>query len=389
MTVPFPHQVTPETALSIAGLTYYLKASLEQDPQLQQVWLIGEVSSANNHRSGLYFTLSDTTENASLNCVVWRNRMSQIEEIPEVGQQVFVKGNINLYAPKGDYKFIVDAVLPAGEGLQNLRYLQLRSRLEAEGLFDRSRKRVLPKFPKTIAVLTAPTAAAWGDIQRSIKQRYPQIKILLSPSLVQGDNAPPSIVEAIDRVEIDGRAEVLIIARGGGAVEDLACFNDERVIRAIADCSIPVITGIGHERDESLADLVADVCAHTPTKAAEIVVPDCKLLYREHRQRLTALIDAVESHFAEESDRLLSLKRRLKRLPTTSRSLDKAAVKCQMLREKLGAIDPKAVLGRGYAAVLNAEGKTVTSSNSVAVDGELIVRLAEGKIKVKVMEILE
>ena len=172
-------------------------------------------------------------------------------------------------------------------------------------------------------------------------------------------------------------------------MEDLACFNDERIVRAIADCPIPVITGIGHERDESLADLVADVCAHTPTKAAEIVVPDYNLLYREHRERLTALIDAVESHFVGESDRLLSLKKRLKLLPKTSRSLNKAEGKCQRLRDKLEAINPKAVLSRGYAAVLNAEGKAVTSSNSVAVDGELIIQLAEGKIKVKVTEVLE
>ena len=389
MTVPFPHQLTPETAISIAGLTYYLKATLEQDPQLQQVWLIGEVSSANNHKTGLYFTLSDPTEKASLNCAVWRSRLPQIEHIPEVGEQVFVKGNISVYAPRGDYKLIVDAVLPAGEGLQNLRYLQLRSRLEAEGLFDLERKRVLPKFPQTIAVITAPTAAAWGDIQRSIKQRYPQIKILFSPSLVQGENAPPSILNAIEKVESDGRAEVLIIARGGGAVEDLACFNDERIVRAIANCSIPVITGIGHERDESLADLVADVCAHTPTKAAEIVVPDYHQLYREHRQRLTALIDGVESCFVGESDRLLSLKNRLKNLPKTSRSLNNAAVKCQRLQDKLEAINPKAVLSRGYAAVLDGEGKAVTSSNSVAVDGELIIQLAEGKIRVKVTEVLE
>lgn len=387
MTAEFSRKIMPETAISVAGITSYIKVLLEENEQLQQVWITGEVSSVKNHSSGLFFTLSEF--GAAINCVIWKSRLNGIEYLPELGEQIFVKGDISLYAKRGDYKIKVDEVLPAGEGLENLRYLQLRSRLEAEGLFDPKIKRPLPKFPQAIAVVSSDTAAAWGDIQRSIKQRFPQIKIIFSPSLVQGEYAPDSIVKAIEKVNRDGRAEVLIIARGGGAVEDLACFNDERVVRAIANCSIPVITGIGHERDETLADLVADFRAHTPTKAAEIVVPDGNLLYREHRQRMRALIDAIETRFNRESERLRSLKQQLKRLPKTSRSLDKAAGKCQLLREKLGAIDPNAVLARGYAVVSNSAGNVIRDSREVVEGEELIIRLGEGKVKVKVTEVLE
>ena len=276
-----------------------------------------------------------------------------------------------------------------GEGIQNLRYLQLRSRLEVEGLFDQKNKRNLPKFPQTIAVVTSDTAAAWGDIQRTIKQRYPLVKILLSPTLVQGEFAPLAIVEAIKKVELDGRAEVIILARGGGAVEDLSCFNDERVVRVIADCKISIITGIGHQRDETLADLVADYSAHTPTAAAEKVVPDQNKLYDEHCQRVERVIDALRTRFNEEKANLKSLKNRLKNVPQTSKTLEKAIFQCQMLKQKLAALDPKSVLSRGYAVVQKTDGKLVNSTADLREDQELMIQLNSGKVKVKVMDIFE
>ena len=193
--------------------------------------------------------------------------------MPAVGEQIIVLGSIRLYPARGEYQLSVWQAIPAGVGLQALRFQQLKNRLTAEGLFDDERKQPLPTHPQTIAVVTSPTAAAWGDIQKTLKSRYPGLQVLFSPATVQGEQAPNSIAKAIQRVEKDGRAEVLILGRGGGAVEELACFNDERVVRAIAECSIPIITGIGHQRDESLADLAADASVHTPTAAAEIVVP--------------------------------------------------------------------------------------------------------------------
>ncbi|NEQ39249.1 MAG: exodeoxyribonuclease VII large subunit [Okeania sp. SIO3I5] len=389
MTANIPNQFIERSPLSVAGITFYIKDILEEDYQLQQISVMGEVSSAKLNSGNLYFTLSEPDNSASIPCAIWRSTLKNIDHQPEKGEQIIVTGRISLYPPRGDYKLIVNTVFLAGEGIQNIRYLQLRSRLEAEGLFDQENKQIIPEFPQTIAVVTSNTAAAWGDIQRTIKQRFPFVKILLSPTLVQGEFAPPAIVEAIKKVELDGRAEVIILARGGGAVEDLSCFNDERVIRVIADCKIPIITGIGHQRDETLADLVADYSAHTPTAAAEKVVPDQNQLYAEHSQRVERIIDALRARFDEEKANLKSLKNRLKNIPQTSRTLDKATFKCQMLRQKLAAIDPKAVLSRGYAVVQKNDGKLVNSTSDLTTDQELIIQLNHGKVKVKIMDILE
>ncbi|MGC1307104.1 MAG: exodeoxyribonuclease VII large subunit, partial [Phormidesmis sp.] len=221
-----------DLAVGVAGLTDYLKLLLEEDPQLRKIWVVGEVSSARNHRQGCFFTLQEPDGSAAVNCVVWRSQLPKLSALPEVGEQVTVLGQIRLYPKRGSYQLTVWQVLPAGEGLQALRYRQLRSRLAAEGLFDLARKRPLPAYPQTLAVVTSPQAAAWGDIQRTLLQRNPNIRVLLSPATVQGQQAPAAIAKAITRVSQDGRADILLIARGGGASEDLACFDDERVVWA-------------------------------------------------------------------------------------------------------------------------------------------------------------
>ncbi|MGB7378340.1 MAG: exodeoxyribonuclease VII large subunit, partial [Rivularia sp. (in: cyanobacteria)] len=283
----------PDSALSIAGLTDYIQLLLEEDSILRQVWVTGEVSSANNHRAGLFFTLKDTDGDASIKCITWKSQIPRLAQVPTVGEQIIVLGSIRLYPARGEYQLSVWQAIPAGVGLQALRFQQLKNRLTAEGLFDEERKQPLPTHPQIIAVVTSPTAAAWGDIRKTLNSRYPGLHILFSPATVQGEQAPNSIAKAIQRVEKDGRAEVLILGRGGGAVEELACFNDERVVRAIAECSIPIITGIGHQRDESLADLAADESVHTPTAAAEIVVPSLDDLYNQHCDRVAVLSEVV------------------------------------------------------------------------------------------------
>lgn len=384
-----PEQFIEKPPISVAGITFYIKEILEQDYQLQQISVIGEVSSTNLNSGSLYFTLSESDNSASIPCAIWRNTLQNIHHQPQKGEQIIVTGTISFYLPRGNYKLIVNTVYLAGEGIQNLRYLQLRSRLKAEGLFDQKNKRTLPKFPKTLAVVTSDNAAAWGDIKRTIKQRYPLVKILLSPTLVQGEFAPITIVEAIQRVELDGRAEVIILARGGGAIEDLSCFNDERVIRVIADCKIPIITGIGHQRDETLTDLVADYSAHTPTAAAEKVVPNQNQLYDEYYQIVARIIDALRTRLNEEKANLKSLKNRLKNIPQTSITLDKAIVKYQILKQKLTALNPRAVLSRGYAVVQKTDGKLVNSTTDLSKDQELIIQLNSGKVKVKIMDLFE
>jgi exodeoxyribonuclease VII large subunit len=377
-----------DTALSVAGLTAYVQDRLEGDRHLQQIWVIGEVSSLHDHPRGLFFTLSDPQGEAAIQCVVWNAQRSRLVGEPQRGEQFLVLGSLRLYAKRGEYKLTVFQVLAAGEGLQALRYQQLRSRLQAEGLFDLARKRSLPPHPQTIAVVTSESAAAWGDIQRTLSQRYPGLQVLLSPATVQGNQAANSIVLAIERVNRDGRAEVLILARGGGAVEDLSCFNDERVVRAIADSPIPVITGIGHQRDESLADLVADWSAHTPTAAAEIAVPDYRQLQAAHQQRIEALIGSLQGRLDREAERLAHLKTRLQRFPSTSRQLLQATARCQLLRQKLIALDPQAVLQRGYAVVRQADQTIVRSTEPLVPDQVLTVQLGRGVLSVKIMEIL-
>ncbi len=374
------------SVVSVSGLTAYIQAVLQEDPNLRQIWTIGEVSSSRHHPSGIFFTLQD--EGASIRCVTWNSQRAKLVQQPVTGEKLLVLGSIRLYPQRGEYQLTVWQALPAGEGLQALRYRQLRSRLEAEGLFDPEKKRPLPVHPQTIAVVTSPQAAAWGDIQRTLSQRYPGLRVLLSPATVQGQQAPSSIVHAIQRVEADGRAEVLILARGGGATEDLVCFDDERVVRAIADCSIPVITGIGHQRDRSLADLAADICAHTPTAAAEIAVPNFRVLEAEHRQRMTGLYRAVTQQWAEARENLALMRSRLLQLPQTSRSLQKADQTCDLLRQKLAALDPNAVLKRGYAIAKTEDGAILRSTADLSLDRGLIIQLGEGQIKVKITEIL-
>jgi exodeoxyribonuclease VII large subunit len=394
--------------ISIDQLTDYIEQALLYTPELQQVWVNGEVSSASVHPSGIYFTLKDRIGKASVPAVVWKSQIPALEIRPQPGMQVLAFGKISVYAPHGKYQFQVQQVLPLGEGLQALKLQRLKQRLAAEGLFDRDRKQLLPVHPRTIAVVTSATAAAWGDIQRVLRSRYPGMLVLLSPATVQGEAAPQSIERAIDRVTIDGRAEVLILARGGGAIEDLSCFNSEVVVRAIAECPIPVVTGIGHERDESLADLAADVCAATPTTAAAIVIPDLEDLLDEHLERIDRVKAAMQRvlidrqhqlnqlrircdrikpdrQLAHEQVRLKQLQQRLRRAIATK--LEFAQQEQLRLRERCQALDPQLVLQRGYALVRQNSGEIVRDSNCLAIGTELSIQFGQGQAKVTVVEI--
>ncbi|MDV3001506.1 MAG: Exodeoxyribonuclease 7 large subunit [Chroococcopsis gigantea SAG 12.99] len=379
-----------EGALSVVGLTQYIGSLLEEDRYLKKVVVTGEVSSISPTAKGLFFTLADPDDRASIKCVIWYSNRTKIAQLPGRGEQVIVTGALRLYPKRGEYQLTVSQCVPTGDGLQALRLEQLRNRLRSEGLFDGARKRPLPHHPTTIAVVSSPGAAAWGDIQRTLLQRYPGLKVLFSPAIVQGAEAPNSIGKAIARVARDGRAEVLILARGGGSSEDLACFNDERVVRAIAECPIPVVTGIGHQRDESLADLVADYCAHTPTAAAEIVVPSLDGLLNEHHQRVARLRRVLEYNMGGEIDRFQSLKERLVRFPHQSRQLLNCANGCELIRQKLIALDPTAVLKRGYAVVKEeATGDIIRDSHELKPGQVITVQLGKGEVLATVDKVYE
>jgi exodeoxyribonuclease VII large subunit len=393
--------------ISIDRLTDYIEQALDI-PELRQVWVSGEVSSASSHPSGIYFTLKDRVGRACIPAVVWKNQIRELETKPQVGIQVLAFGRISVYAPHGKYQFQVQQVLPLGEGLQALRLQRLKQRLAAEGLFDRDRKQLLPAHPRMIAVVTSATAAAWGDIQKVWQSRYPGLRVLLSPATVQGEAAPQSIERAIDRVVMDSRAEVLILARGGGATEDLSCFNSEIVVRAIAECPIPIVTGIGHERDESLADLAADVCAATPTTAAAIVIPDLEDLVDEHLERIDRVRAAIQRVLVDrqhhlnqlrvrcdriQPDRQLALEQnRLKQLQQRLRLAITAKLELTQqsqlhLRERCQALDPQLVLQRGYALVRQNSGEIVRDSHNLEIGAKLSIQLGTGQAKVTVIEI--
>ncbi|MDV3347732.1 exodeoxyribonuclease VII large subunit [Leptolyngbyaceae cyanobacterium CCMR0082] len=397
-------------AISVAGVTEYIQLLLEGDENLRNVWVIGEVSSARNHGSGCFFSLQETDGSATLNAVVWRSQLPKLNVIPTVGEQVVVLGQLKVYPKRGSYQLTTWQVLPAGAGLQALRYRQLRNRLAREGLFDEARKRPLPALPTCIAVVTSPQAAAWGDIQETLNQRHPGLNVLLSPAMVQGEQAPRSIAQAIERVGIDGRADVLLLGRGGGAVEDLVCFDDERVVRAIATCPIPVITGIGHERDESLADLVADVYAHTPTAAAEQIVPALRDLRYTQGQQLQRLAQATGTRLFQHKQDLQQLYLRLQQLQPQSQlaqaqqaqdwrtqrlikaltqRLQTAQHQHQLLNEKLVTLDPAAVLRRGYALVRATAGGVVNQASSLSPGDHISVQLGQGQIEAEVLSVTE
>jgi len=395
----------PDTALSVAGITDYIQALLEQDPQLNRVWVMGEVSSASDRGGHIFFTLQDPEAAAAIQAVVWRSQRRKLVTLPAAGEQVLLLGQIRVYPARGQYQLSTLQLLPAGAGLQALKRRQLYERLAAEGLFDEDFKRPLPTYPQRLAVVTSPQAAAWGDIQRTLQQRQPGMQVVLSPAIVQGAQAPRSIAQAIERVSQASQAELLIVARGGGAREDLDAFDDEQVVRAIATSPIPVVTGIGHERDETLADLAADLYAHTPTAAAECAVPHIADLWADYDARRQTLRHALQSAVQMHYEQVADLRRRLEQL-RLDRQLDQerqrltwhqqqlrqlvqyrlqtAQQQCQYLAQTLQNLDPESVLKRGYA-VVRAEGdRVIDDANQVQVGEELQVQLAQGSLTVEV-----
>lgn len=391
--------------LSVTGVATYLQDLIQADPYLTQLWVVGEVSSYTPHRNGhVFITLADPQTGDTLKAVVWSSQVPRLHYLPTIGQQIIVLGQIRTYIKTSVLQCQVWQILPAGEGLLALRYQQLKQRLTAEGLFDPESKQAIPAYPECVGVVSSPQAAGWGDIQRTTQSRYPGFHLLLSPAIVQGDRAPESIVQAIQRIERDGRAEVLIIARGGGSQDDLSCFNDEQVVRAIVQCSIPIVTGIGHQRDETLADLAADYCAHTPTAAAEYVIPHLEQLLQAQHQLQADLIGNIQSHLQQHRQCLIDLQNTLQRLKLGAQlgqhqvhiqqlrhrlvqaihlQLQQAQYHHQALAHHLQALDPQAVLNRGYAIVRSDSGEWIRSAH-IEPGTPLIIELSSGLLRVRV-----
>lgn len=404
--------------LTVSQLTNSIRISLEG--RFASVWVEGEISNFKDHSSGhWYFTLKD--QNAQLRAKCFRSTNTRIRFRPANGLHVRARGKLSVYAPRGEYELVVDALDPVGAGALQVAFEQMRARLQAEGLFAKELKRPLPVFPRRIGIVTSPTGAAIRDILNVISRRTRTVHVLFSPARVQGDSAGPEIARAIrfinqfhERALSDGRTDdlvdVLIVGRGGGSTEDLWAFNQEEVARAIRKSIIPVISAVGHETDFTIADFVADFRAPTPSAAAEIVAARedeiCSALDHLGRQlgrlmryRVIDLRSRVQeqtlSHaFDEVKSRLRKARRRFDAAATACNDVMETSL--QEARERLGlaaasldALSPLAVLQRGYAIAQDASGKPLRDAVAVTPGDQVLVRLAKGRLNTRVEQIEE
>jgi exodeoxyribonuclease VII large subunit len=392
---------------TVTDLTRRLRFLLESTPDLQGIWVEGEISNFSRPSSGhVYFTLKDA--GAQLRCVMWRNDVARLTFAPTDGMRVEVHGNISLYEAGGQYQLYADLLRPLGEGALFAEFLRLKALLEAQGLFDPARKRPIPERPRRIGIVTSPTGAALRDMLNTLRRRSPLVEVILAPTPVQGEEAPPAIVAALQTLNRVATPDVILLARGGGSIEDLWAFNDARVVRAVAESRAPVITGVGHETDFTLVDFAADLRAPTPTAAAELATPLTRAdlqayLLQMEQSLLTEIQAALEERrqalaWHESRLRLLSPARRLQgdrqRLDDLARRLDVAQARglaltterLKSLESRLQALNPLAVLARGYAVVTRkSDGRLVMQTSAVLPGDDLSIRVQDGEFDARVV----
>lgn len=402
----------PETAgdtWTVYGLTDYIQELFKLDYRLQDVRVEGEISNFTRARSGhLYFTLKD--ERAQLGCVMWRSSAERLALDPGEGDQVIARGRISVYEKQGKYQLYVEQITPAGRGNLAQAFEELKRRLDQEGLFDADHKRDIPRFPRKIGIVTSADAAALRDILHVLKRRCPMVSVLIAPTLVQGTEAPAQIIQALRW--LDGRDDIdlILVSRGGGSIEDLWAFNDEAVARAIYDARHPIVSGVGHETDFTIADFVADVRAPTPSAAAEISVPD----EGELRAGLAALEDrllvCIVRKIEDGHARLDGLERNLRHLgplvrinnvaqhlDTLTNRLDNAMwrrleqfrSRMELAGTRLLTVGPQATLQRGYAVVRKQDGSIVRRAQQVLAGERLEVRVSDGSFAVRATDTTE
>lgn len=390
--------------LTVSQITFHIRKQLENDPILQDVWVEGEISNLSRPASGhIYFTLKD--KNASLKCVMWRTEASRLRVNLQDGMAIEAHGKIAVYEPQGQYQLVVNIVQPKGEGALYQEFLRLKSMLEAEGLFDPERKRPIPELPRVIGIVTSATGAALRDMLNTLRRRLPLAQVILAPSPVQGVEAPPALVNALSSLNKQN-PDVILLARGGGSIEDLWAFNDERVVRAVADATraAPIICGVGHETDFTLCDFASDLRAPTPTAAAELAtqttLDDLQAQLTNYASRIT---DLTVSLLADHRTLVSSLASRLKyvsperRVQFEYQNLDELSrrafsalnhrIQLQSrlvdgISKRLLSLNPDAVLARGYAIVTRKDDGTVVSSVKQA-QGGMKVRVRDGEFNVK------
>ena len=397
-------QIQKPRVLSVSQINFYIKSIIENDGSLQFVLVTGEISNLTVHqRSGhIYLSLKDS--NSVISAVMFAGNARRLRFRLENGMKVICRGRISVYEPSGRYQLYIEDMQPDGVGALTLAFEQLKKNLAQKGLFDNAHKKPLPKFPKTIGVITSPTGAAVQDITNIIRRRFPSADIVLAPVLVQGESAPEQLVRAVNKFSASKIADVVIIGRGGGSAEDLWAFNDEQLAYAVYNCETPIISGVGHETDFTVCDFVADVRASTPSAAAELAVPDRQELmsyYFKQKQYISAMLDRkiktaqlrLENQQrrmsasspklkAEQLEKQLSAKsEKLTRLMNAYIS-DKEN-KLVAAKGKLDGLNPLNVLNRGYA-IAEKDEKIITSSKQLKNGDDFTVILSDGKINAKV-----
>lgn len=393
------------TIYEVSEITRRLRDVLESDDVLSDVWVQGEVSNSSRAASGhFYFSLKD--EQAALRCVMWKGAASKLPRIPREGEYVHAHGKFSVYEARGDVQLYVDELQLLGAGELWQQFEALKQKLAADGLFDEGRKRTLPRFPRNIGVVTSRSGAVLKDILHILERRYPLPHVYLASTPVQGYDAPPKIVAALRRVQQVRDLDVIILARGGGSIEDLWAFNDERVARAIVAARVPVICGVGHETDFTIADFCADVRAPTPTAAAQFCTPDqnelrANIMLAERRLARVCRLALEDARERRKHD-IVALRRlsprarideRRQQLDDLTRAAGKHIVRRITLQRaqlrgaerQLQALNPLATLDRGYAIVRTAsDGKVVSSSSQVKTDQRLRVRVRDDEFGARV-----
>ena len=392
--------ITPQI-IKVSQLNFYLKSLLDNDQRLQMLLLEGEISNLTDHYSSghIYFSLKD--EKSVVKAVMFSYAAKNLRFKPQNGMKVLVRGRVSVYEPSGQYQVYVEDMQPDGIGALSMQFEQLKEKLSKEGLFDKEHKKPIPQFPQTIGVITSPTGAAVRDIFNILGRRYPSADVVMAPVLVQGENAASQLKDAINKFSDNAIADVIIIGRGGGSIEDLWAFNDEELARAIYNCKTPVISAVGHETDFTICDFVSDLRAPTPSAAAELAVPDSAELLMSlssQRQYIDTLIDKKIidlKKLLDNNTRLISAYSPQLLLDEYQKSTDNLAKRfikagenilndnfknLQNLGAKLSALNPIAVLMRGYSFTTDADNNTISSVNDVNSGDTLSIRVTDGEI---------
>ena len=392
--------------LSVYELNSYLKGLLDKDPNLQYVFLSGEISNLTDHYSSGHIYLSLKDSKAVIKAVMFAFNAKKLRFTPQNGMKVLVRGRVSVYEPSGQYQLYIEDMQPDGMGALTLAFEQLKEKLSAEGLFLKERKKPLPQFPEKITVITSPTGAAVQDIRNVLSRRWPYAQVELIPVLVQGEGSASQLIAAINYVSEQNNADVVIIGRGGGSIEDLWSFNDEGLARAIYACPVPVISAVGHETDFTICDFVADMRAPTPSAAAELAVPDKDEQIEwllQQKQYMSSLWDRFYANCVSEikvvssklealnptkeyNEKVLALDNLLLRLKSVSeKEISIRNNEISDVKARLFALDPVAILKRGYT-VVSRNNEIIRKTSDLKTDDIIDIRFTDGSVSAKIID---